>query len=98
MNEQPRKIFVLAERMCKRDRANGGYHHGPYVIDQRAAQVQCQACGMLMNPIQCLVEYARQWEHIDWRMEEMRKLKAKLEEKQRCKCEHCGKFTKVKPT
>ncbi|MBO9377155.1 hypothetical protein GG804_10280 [Sphingomonas histidinilytica] len=67
-----------------------------YIVNEREADVECGRCGTRLNPMWVLGQLASS----DRRMAETREA-AKLadearRERQRCKCQHCGKMTRIR--
>lgn len=78
-------------------RTYGGCRHLRSQVDEKKAEVTCADCGEKLNPIwvlqQLAYEDARLIDRWSW-------LRAQLElmgERVRCKCDHCGKFTHIRP-
>lgn len=71
--------------------------HRHLLVDEDLAEVECQDCGVKLNPVAMLARFAK--EESRWHREgsALRKLRDQLDEKQRCKCQHCGKMTRVRP-
>lgn len=69
--------------------------HGPYEIDEAAAEVTCKACGEKLNPVWVLKQLAhkesRYHETAARYQDEMRR----LTERSRTKCEHCRRLTRI---
>lgn len=67
-----------------------------YVIDAEAEKVTCSKCEKVFNPMSVLVDLARKESR--W-METSRRYKdemKRLDEKQRTKCQHCQRMTRIK--
>jgi len=66
-----------------------------YVVDPAAAEVECGKCGEKLNPMWVLGQLAT----IDRRMAESQARyqdeQKRLAERQRTKCYHCGKITRI---
>lgn len=71
--------------------------HRNMIVDEDLAEVECQDCGAKLNAVAMLARFAS--EESRWHRQgvALRELQRKLEEKQRCKCQHCGKMTRVRP-
>lgn len=70
--------------------------HKRISVSELHAEVMCQDCGEKLNPVGVLLRYAKEESRLVMRIEENRKILAKLENKVRTKCEHCGQMTRVR--
>jgi hypothetical protein len=70
--------------------------HWRVEVDTMLAQLKCLDCELLLNPTEWIAYMAEHWKHVQHLMDKYREAKAALEEKQRTKCQHCGKFTPVR--
>jgi len=52
-------------------------------------------CGESLNPIWVLSKFSQAENRMHMRIAELGKDAKKAESKNRCKCEHCGKLTKI---
>jgi len=70
--------------------------HRNIVVDERHNSVECDKCGEKLNPIWVLsrmsIEQSQWWNNL----QNMKKQESILEAKQRTKCQHCSKMTKVR--
>lgn len=64
-------------------------------VDAELAEVECKDCGAKLNPISVLVRYATEESRLSMRIDSMKAEREKLEKRVRCKCDHCGKMTRV---
>jgi hypothetical protein len=71
--------------------------HRRIIVDEELAEVVCETCGAKLNPVAMLARFSK--EETRWVRERnsLIELRKQLEEKQRCKCQHCGKFTRIRP-
>jgi hypothetical protein len=70
-------------------------HKGPYLIDEKLAEVECGTCHARLNPMHVLGELARQetqWHN--YRRSYHDQLQ-RLRERSRTKCEKCGQMTRI---
>lgn len=84
-------VFRIESRRCSKS----DEHHGPYRVDSFLALVQCESCLEKMNPIQVLLELARHEGKWSARIERFRKELDHLTARAVCKCEHCGRVTRL---
>jgi hypothetical protein len=98
--ELGQNIFQLKRRPCKSGSTGYKYEHGPFILDEELATVECGTCKEKLNPIQVLVAYARQESRIGARFEEAKlaveKAQFKAERQNRVRCEHCDKLTRIR--
>jgi len=69
--------------------------HNTIIVDEELNTVECEDCKEKLNPIQILVRFAREETRWNNSLEEMRKMKAVLDERKRFKCKHCEKITTI---
>jgi ribosomal protein S27E len=69
--------------------------HHSFVVDDKKTEVECATCGEKLNPMWVLVQLASK----DMRMQEAAKRykdeMARLAERERTKCQHCGQITRI---
>ena len=69
--------------------------HNKFVIDQSLNTVTCGSCGKELNPMWVLSQLCRKeasaWDHLEY----LEKQAEKAKDKNRCKCEHCKKMTRI---
>lgn len=97
----PGKIFELKRRSCRAKLDDGWkFDHGPYLIDEDLAYVECGTCGEKMNPIAVLKAYATHENTIRNKFFGLKavleKAKFKAERQNRVRCEHCEKLTRIR--
>lgn len=64
-------------------------------VDADLAECTCKDCGERLNPIAVLVRYATEESRLSQCIDAMKVEREKLEKRVRCKCDHCGKMTRV---
>lgn len=84
-------VVEMTHRLCGRDR----YHHGPFLVDERALEVECKKCGEKLNPVKVLADLSDNHRLWEYRRREIEKAKEKLEARKVCRCQNCGKMTKI---
>lgn len=71
--------------------------HTKFKVDETLEHVECGLCGKQLNPMWVLIQFgnteSRYFHRINMLKDQAEKAKAKA--KNRCKCEHCGKMTKI---
>lgn len=85
------RTLVVPFEVSRADRCS----HPRFIIDEAMAEVECAVCSERLNPIWVLSQLARE----DRRMEKVRKSMAeehaRLDERCRTKCQHCGQMTRI---
>lgn len=76
---------------------SGRCQHARVEVDAELAECACLDCGAKLNPIAVLVRYATQESRMSRQIAEKRALDERLAGRLRCKCQHCGLFTRVRP-
>lgn len=73
--------------------------HRRIIIDQQLAMIKCRDCGELLDPLRYITDKAFEWKSFvrerNELAEEINNTKRLLAERKRCRCEHCGKMTKI---
>ena len=96
MSEDMPMMNVVKFSACK----GNDYKHGPFLIDEEAGTARCEGCEKVFSPIYVLGLLAREESFAGFRYRETLKKKNELDEalktQNRCKCEHCGKLTRIK--
>jgi hypothetical protein len=73
--------------------------HRHIEIDPVLWQIKCDDCGQLIDPIGWMIDQAKEESVMRFELEELKKeydkTVKKLENKNRCKCEYCGKMTHI---
>ena len=82
-------LISLDRQRCK------NLDHGPFLIDESASEVECKTCGHRMNPMYALTLMARNDRRWKWRNDELKRIADKATEKNKTKCEHCSKMTRI---
>lgn len=69
--------------------------HRKVTVDEKLSYLKCRDCKETVNPIWWITRLAQEWWRVKNLYEQNRRAAALFEEKQRTRCEHCGRFTKV---
>lgn len=69
--------------------------HGPFLIDQEKAEVECQRCGEKINPMFALWRLATQERNWIESRERMIEEQKRLDDRLRTKCQHCKQITRI---
>ena len=76
--------------------------HTEVRVDETLYYIECANCGQRLNPIGWLIDVAKKGERGLFECEIVQKRKERLLKniaaRNRCKCEHCGKLTKIDKT
>lgn len=75
--------------------SSGQCMHGQYVVDQKLAEVSCALCKEKLNPMHVLSELA--YKETNWHRTRAAYLdeRKRLDARERTKCDHCGKMTRI---
>ena len=82
---------VISLKMVK----NAKCDHKNILIDEALWQIECGDCGLILDPIHFLVQLARKENGYKWKVDELKKEEKEISARLRCKCEHCGKMTRI---
>ena len=66
-----------------------------YIVDPSLAEVECGRCGAKLNPMWVLSHLAVQDRRFQDAAERYREETKRISERQRTKCQHCGKMTRI---
>jgi hypothetical protein len=89
---EERDCLVIVERSkCE---------HTHCTVDPELLELTCRDCAATLNPITFVVKIAEVWrlrglEHRR-RVQALEEQRKKLEERSRCRCEHCGKTMRIR--
>jgi DNA-directed RNA polymerase subunit RPC12/RpoP len=94
---QERTVSIKARLNC--NKGHGDCKHTHVEVDESLWSVECQDCGEKLDPIQYLVQLAKEENFVRYRVEELKeehkRIMEVLEKKTRTRCEHCGKYTRI---
>lgn len=74
---------------------NHNCQHNEILVDDELAYVECGLCGEKLNPIWVLKKMCNREHRAIDRIERLNDLAEKAIKKNRCKCEKCGKMTRI---
>lgn len=83
-----KRSMMFKEAECK---------HTSVIVDRMEAKLTCRGCGKEVSPIEWIATMAEHWGYVRELTRRYDEAKATFEAKQRCRCEHCGKITSVRP-
>ena len=69
--------------------------HPRFIIDQAATTVECAVCHQQLNPMWVLGELANKDSAVSRCRQAYREQASKEAAKLKCKCQHCGKMTRI---
>lgn len=69
--------------------------HGPFIFDPNGNECECKTCGAKFHPMAVIEMLANQESRYNRKAKEAIAIEEKVKDKNRCKCEHCGKITKI---
>lgn len=89
-----------AKVICLREGASkyrpGKCQHMHMTVDDELATVACDDCGEKLNPVAVLLRLANEESRWGQRANELRDALQRLDQRQRCKCQHCGQMTRIR--
>lgn len=79
-------------------RTPGECHHRgvTYYFDEAENEITCGACKARLNPVWVIAEMAKHESRWCAHREAYLRALEKYEQRKRCKCEHCGQFTRIR--
>ena len=80
---------VLSDRWQRKCR------HNKFIVDESLNEVECGICNQNLNPMWVLKQLCGNEHRAANRLTQLEQLAEKTKNKMRCKCEHCGKMTKI---
>lgn len=92
---QPANVISLQEARSRF--SPGRCRHMSLIVDEELATVECVTCGEKLNPVAVLSRFATKESELQRRIDSLKKLNTALDAKIRCKCQHCGQMTRVRP-
>lgn len=66
-------------------------------LDEALAQLKCLGCGEQLSPIAYIKILAESWRHYERMAQDALRAEKFYQAKKRCRCEHCGKMTRIRP-
>lgn len=89
-------VEITIARRSKYVRKESECRHQRVELDEMLLEVTCRDCKVRINPVQFMIDRHQQFQrHID-QYERYRAALAAYDKKTRCKCEHCGRITRVR--
>lgn len=69
--------------------------HTKYLVSEKLNYVECGLCGKELNPMWVLAQMCNRENRANMEVDRLKKIAEKADSKNRCKCEHCGKMTRI---
>ena len=69
--------------------------HNKFIVDESLDAVQCGICHQSLNPMWVLKQLCGNEHRAANHLSQLQGLIEETQSKLRCKCEHCGKMTKI---
>ena len=69
--------------------------HNKFIVDETLNEVQCGICGSYLNPMWVLKHLCGHEHRAANHLKELEQQVEKTKDKLRCKCQHCGKMTRI---
>lgn len=88
MNNSEKVITSISDfqRKCK---------HNKILYDEALSSVECAICNEKLNPMWVIKQLSEKEHRAHRRIEDLTALADKAIAKTKCKCEHCGKITRI---
>lgn len=101
MTELGPNVFQLRTKSCRKlDGTRWQVEHGPFLVDERLAEVECGNCGEKLSPMAVLVALSGHENRIAARFKQLKveceKARFKAERQNRVRCEHCSRLTRIR--
>lgn len=77
---------------------SGRCRHNKYIVDEKLNTVECGICHKELNPVWVLTQFVNAENRVFMNIDYHKKLAEKAAKKNRCKCEHCKKMTRIQKT
>lgn len=94
-----RPLSIAKSDRCQTKHSKPQCQHDYVEIDDEEWELTCRDCGIKLNPLAILWRYATEETRLHVLLESrktlLKELAEKIEAKNRCKCQHCGKMTKI---
>lgn len=90
------ELSVIRESRGMRAYSKRCPHH-KITIDSSLANIHCNDCDQDLNPVEWIAMLAEHWHHYVDSAKRLQEARAFYDAKTRCKCDHCGKMTRVRP-
>lgn len=87
----PEQIFTEIKKIPHVDECQ----HNHVKIDEATDSVICSDCGERLSPMWVLKRLAQRHNQFYWNYERLFKMTEKAAKMNRCKCQFCGKMTKI---
>jgi Zn finger protein HypA/HybF involved in hydrogenase expression len=69
--------------------------HDRYIVDDKKAEVECATCGERLNPMWVLAQLCSKDARIHAAQKRYAEEMERLAEREKTKCHHCGKMTRI---
>ncbi|MFA0809537.1 hypothetical protein [Microbulbifer epialgicus] len=69
--------------------------HNKFLLDESLESVICGICDTPLDPMWVIQQFANAEHRLFMRMKSLEEIARKAEAKNRCKCEHCNKMTRI---
>jgi hypothetical protein len=70
-------------------------YHGSFLVDESKNHVECAKCKAILNPMWVLIELAQNESRNRWKLQKLKEEIISNEQKMNCKCDKCGKMTRI---
>ena len=94
--------LVRDSMLTRTETRNGECPHIGVEVDPIKATLECTKCKAQLSPTQWIYQLIEYWHHVVYMHDSANRSRAamelqakKLERKSKCKCQHCGRVTRV---
>lgn len=92
---EPTKVISLTA--VRNKYRPGKCQHKNMTVDEDLNEVTCDDCDAKLNPVAVLMRFATEESRWQREGERLRELHKELDARVRCKCQHCGQMTRIRP-
>lgn len=96
ISTRSRQVAASRSALALKRRPECDHHRVTYQVNPAERDVRCGRCGAPLNPIWVLEQLARSESRLNEAVEVYQQWKAEHEQRSRCKCQHCGRMTRIR--
>lgn len=89
--------LVLRRQGLRARQFEGKCLHQRVVVDTSLTKLECSDCGKEVNAVEWVANTTELYAALKYERQRYDTAKTLFDVKSRCKCEHCGKITRIKP-
>lgn len=88
---------VISIEIARKSRFDRKCPHYRIAVDVDFAAIECRDCGKELNPIEWIAMMTEEWARVTSLYKKYTVAKELYDEKERSRCQHCGKMTRINP-